>query len=514
MRVLVNGQPFQTPSTRGRGIGRYARTLFDGMARARPDWDFEVLEFDRFDPIGPDEVPARSRRRTYACPRSFEPFSPVSRWQAESQLTEWIDADQPDMYLNISLFEGETIQPHSLRGDVRHVAVTHDLIPVIYAPVVFQSAVWAMTYSEKLAILRDADLVLANSEASATDFRHLFPGGHGRTVNIAGATESTFTAEGDPDADERLLSTRGVERPFFFVGGGDCWRKNMRGCVAGFARLPRDIRDRYDLVIAGHYSEHENLRIESLASDLGVAYQVRQLGRVSDDELAALYRRCRAFLFPSLYEGLGLPVVEALRCGSPVVTADTSSLPEYAGPASHYCNPLDVESIAEAMAAAEREPYALRREERIAYGYKHTPETVGETACVAIERILSIPRIPPRPRLAVFAKLQPPHGIEPAYLELLAKLSQHYAIEIVCQPNLKPLLLALRMQYPLIPIDLLPERMQVVNYRRAIYFESDHDAWQPRRELPGPVLRIGQLPTIRSVLGLLEERIESVRAAA
>lgn len=514
MRVLVNGQPFQTPSTRGRGIGRYARTLFDGMAKVRPDWDFEVLEFDRFESLVPDEVPARARRRTYECPRDFAPFSPTSRWHAEAELSDWLEADRPDLYLNISLFEGETIQPHPSRCTVRHVAVTHDLIPVIYAPIVFQSDVWAMTYSEKLTILREADLVLANSEASASDFRHLYPGSPGRTVNVGGATESTFTAEAGPSRDEELLVARGVVRPFFFVGGGDCWRKNMRGCVAAFSRLPREVRDRYDLVIAGNYAEHETLRIESLASDLGVSFQVRQLGRVSDDELAALYRGCRTFLFPSLYEGLGLPVVEALRCGAPVVTADTSSLPEYAGPVSHYCNPLDVDSIAEAMAAAEREPYTLRRDERISYGYKHTSETVGEAACDAIERVLSTPRILPRPRLAVFAKLQPPHGIDPAYLELLAQLSHHYAIEIVCQPKLKPLLLALRMNYPLIPIDLLPERMQLVNYRRAIYIESEDDAWQPTRDIPGPVLRIGQSPTVRSILSLLEERREAVNRAA
>lgn len=484
MRILVNGHALQSPGTRNRGIGRYARTLCAGIAAVRPDWEMEFLAFDHVEPMDRSDIPSQARIVSYPVDPNLSWHSPEAQWEAGTRLANWIAHNRPDVFLSISTFEGDAILPPQHIPGVPHAIVIHDLIPLVYAPIVFSDHAWAEIYAERLQMMRDASIWLANSEATAVDVQRFMTNRYGPVINIGGATESSFSHDNHPDEDRARLHARGVDKPFLFVGGGDCWRKNMRGCVAGYARLPRELRDRYDLVIAGSYSANERHRIQQLAIDLGVTYHVRQLGRVTDAELAALYRQCAAFLFPSLYEGLGLPIVEALLCGAPVVTSQTSSMPEYAGPAAHYCDPLEPESIARAIAAALNEPATARRAERIAYGHKHTPQSVGKRACRAIEDMLATPSRAYRPKLAWFAELRPPFGVPESDLPVLAELSRDYSVEIICQPHMKDLLLPLRMEYPIISARQFSARHAAVNYSGAVTTVAPDASWLPEHPLP------------------------------
>jgi hypothetical protein len=126
--------------------------------------------------------------------------------------------------------------------------------------------------------------------------------------------------------------------------------------------------------------------LRASAAGLGAAGSLKITGYVSDAQLRALYRQCRVFFFPSLYEGLGLPVLEALACGAPVVTAANSSLPEFAGPASWTADPESPADMARALSEALAEPPDLRRAERIAFAGTFTWEDAAERACRAIER--------------------------------------------------------------------------------------------------------------------------------
>src|SRR5690606_23163768 len=118
-----------------------------------------------------------------------------------------------------------------------------------------------------------------------------------------------------------------------------------------------------DFVVACKISEHDRRDLTRLAREWGVADALRLTGFVTDQELRCLYHLCRVFMFPSYYEGLGLPVVEALRCGAPVVTSNCSSLPEYAGPVSFLADPLEPDSVTAALEAALEEPRHAREAE-------------------------------------------------------------------------------------------------------------------------------------------------------
>ena len=98
------------------------------------------------------------------------------------------------------------------------------------------------------------------------------------------------------------------------------------------SRNSQGLRDRFDLLLAGDVCKRADIR--AAIDRLGISRQTKLVGRVSDEELVAYYQQATVFVFPSLYEGFGLPVLEAMGCGCPVICSNASSLPEVAGDAA------------------------------------------------------------------------------------------------------------------------------------------------------------------------------------
>ena len=125
-------------------------------------------------------------------------------------------------------------------------------------------------------------------------------------------------------------------------------RKNVVGLVTAYHQLPDDLRQKYRLVIGGAKGWHYDAIFNSV-EQLRLTDEVQFLGRVDDKHLPTLYRHAKLFVFPSFYEGFGLPVVESIACGTPVVTSNVSSLPEVCGQAGYLCDPNSPVSIHDAV---------------------------------------------------------------------------------------------------------------------------------------------------------------------
>ncbi|MCX6816312.1 MAG: glycosyltransferase family 1 protein [Candidatus Beckwithbacteria bacterium] len=139
----------------------------------------------------------------------------------------------------------------------------------------------------------------------------------------------------NPSAAKRKYS---LTKPYFLSVGTLEPRKNIKNLIKAFALLPK--RYSPELVIAGKFGWGENY-----PNHLGVKF----IGFIPDEDLAGLYSGAKAFIYPSLYEGFGLPVLEAMSCGCPVITSNLSSLPEVGGDAALYVNPEDIKAISQAM---------------------------------------------------------------------------------------------------------------------------------------------------------------------
>ncbi len=204
--------------------------------------------------------------------------------------------------------------------------------------------------------LRRADMVVVDSRATADDLARLLGVAGPRVRLIYPGVDPRFRPM-PPAASEPVRAALGLPAQFLLFVGTLEPRKNLSRLIEGFARagLPPELQ----LLIVGRpgwlYEE-----AYATVERLGLGSRVRFLNFVDDAHLPALYNLARAFVYPSLYEGFGLPVLEALACGAPVVTAAVSSLPEVAGEAAVLVDPLSVDAIADGLRLALTEATRLR----------------------------------------------------------------------------------------------------------------------------------------------------------
>jgi glycosyltransferase involved in cell wall biosynthesis len=193
------------------------------------------------------------------------------------------------------------------------------------------------------AVRRSATL-LAISQATADALVHYFPVAAGRVVvaplGVTPALENTPMLEGTLDpAEAAALPAAG----FVLAVGTLEPRKNLPRLVEAYRRLEPRLQDEHPLVVVGALGWETGATLDALRSLGG---RCTMLGHVSDAALAELYRRCAVFCYPSLGEGFGLPVLEAMAAGAAVLTSHISSLPEVGGDAVEYADPTHVAAIA------------------------------------------------------------------------------------------------------------------------------------------------------------------------
>ena len=181
------------------------------------------------------------------------------------------------------------------------------------------------------------------------------------------AVDAGFERVSDSRALQSVLSRLGIERDYILYTGIGKARKNHGLLLRAFRQFQSG-SDAAQLVIAGPLAEGER-PLKQLAVELGIEKQVVFTGFIPDSDLRALYSAARLYACPSLYEGFGFTVLEAMACGTPVVCSNTTSLPEVAGEAALYADPRDCESFSEAMYEAFTN-HGLR-DEMIERGYNN-----------------------------------------------------------------------------------------------------------------------------------------------
>lgn len=197
--------------------------------------------------------------------------------------------------------------------------------------------------SERLtldAAVRRARGLVCISEATRTELL-------ARVPSVASKTAVALLAAGGQSGSPAAAEAAALPPPGFVLAVGTLEpRKNLPRLVEAYSRLAQDVQALHPLVVVGATGWRTGQTLAALDS-LGERCQV--LGHVSDAALAELYRRCAVFCYPSLAEGFGLPVLEAMEAGAPVITSNVSSLPEVGGDAVVYVDPRDVAAINDAL---------------------------------------------------------------------------------------------------------------------------------------------------------------------
>jgi glycosyltransferase involved in cell wall biosynthesis len=330
--VLLDVRPLQGPSA-GRGVGSYARGLLGGLVAEGFDSRLTLLlDAGSDEPsLPPGRYQLAGSRRRY--------HGQLAGYEEAVALRADLERIRPGLYHAIDLrLPGRSPCPL--------VVTVHDLIPWAWGGPKMRGERLRFWLGKRF--LKRADLVIAVSQATAADASRLAGVDPRRARVVAEAADGAFKLR--QGAPERVKDRWGVEAGYLlFVGALDA-RKDPAALLRAWAAA-QEVLPQLDLVVAGDPGP------QAPPSMPGATL----LGRVSDEELADLYTAAGCFVFPSRYEGFGLPCLEAMACGCPVAAFRNSSLPEVVAEAGTLVEDGDAEALGRAAAAMIGEAERWRR---------------------------------------------------------------------------------------------------------------------------------------------------------
>ena len=385
--VWLDARGTQSAAHGERGVARYVAEHAKALLEVQPE-AIGAIGLDRAVPIPPSMEPLEG--------------SGLISWHRS---TEADGAPTPAIYHVMSPFEMtmtlDEIWPVWIRrSDARLVVTLYDLIPLVMREDYLTESSWGhmgTVWTARLGLVRAAHQVLTISERTAEDAIERLGIGEDRITVIHSGVSGHHPSlvRSRAQAVDLLLQQRPRIRPGFllYVGGDDA-RKNMEGTIRAYARLPAPLRREHQLVITCRIGPLRRFELRTFAASLGIeGDEIELTGFVSEMELAALYRACELFIFPSLYEGAGLPILEAMSCDAPVAASNTSSIPELLGDLDATFDPADPADIARCLREVLADPVVLERlreRSRRRLGV-YTWERVARETVAGYERAMRIP---------------------------------------------------------------------------------------------------------------------------
>ena len=329
------------------GIGTYTRNLLRHLARIDRDSEYVLLCHEADLGIG---AQLGANFRTV--------LEPSPNYSVREQIhVPWVlHRERPDVFH----------APHYVMSPAircRSLVTIHDCIHLVFPQYLPNRAAYVYARAFMWSAARRSHRILTVSEASKRDIVQFLNVPPEKIVVVYNAIDERFRVAPSEEAIARVRERYQLDHRFVLYVGNIKPHKNLVRLIEAFDRLRKRKFDELTLLIIGdEISKLPALRRAVHGHKLHK--HVRFLGYLPDDMLAILYRLAAVFVFPSLHEGFGLPPLEAMACGAPVVTSNVSSLPEVTGDAAVLVDPYDVESITDGIARVLTDP-ALREELRV-----------------------------------------------------------------------------------------------------------------------------------------------------
>lgn len=306
------------------GIGRYTQEVLKRLIESEHEWYLYSHCHPNFDYVKKKNVHLRIIK-------NFRLFPGIIYGQTLIPLQANLD--------KIDLFWSPTHRlPSLLSNNIARVLTIHDLIWKRAGETMTPLNRWLDATLMPIGI-RIADRIITVSEHTALDILIEFPAVRHKIRTTPLGVPSVKSV-----APRECLASLGLTGQYFLFVGTLEPRKNLTRLIEAFSAIPESLREKVCLAIAGGKG-WGGVNVATIAARFGVQRNVRVLGYVNDEQLETLYSHALFLAMPSLYEGFGLPILEAMAMGVPVLTSDCSSMPEVAGNAAVLVNPLDILSI-------------------------------------------------------------------------------------------------------------------------------------------------------------------------
>jgi glycosyltransferase involved in cell wall biosynthesis len=331
MRIGIDVSPLTKART---GVGEYTRALLRHLLRRGGDCTFHGFS-SGWGEMDADSLMGLSRHCHIPLPTRVL----YKGW-------EFIGAPKVDRLLGgLDVFHATNYYLPPV-ASAKRIATFYDLaflrVPELCSPKIVGP------FSRNVArFAREADAILVCSECTKQDVVELLDVAPSKVTVAYGAVEEGFTPVAREEASQALKHRYGIDSPFVLFVSTIEPRKNIPGLIAAFAHVAHDFPHKL-LLVGGAGWNSEGL--DALISQHGLTDRVLRLGYVADrSDLPLFYSAADVFVFPSFYEGFGLPVLEAMACGCPVVTSNRTSLPEVGGAAAAYADPDHEDTFAEVL---------------------------------------------------------------------------------------------------------------------------------------------------------------------
>jgi glycosyltransferase involved in cell wall biosynthesis len=329
MKIAIEARPIKW--SYGTGIGNYTYCLIEKLNTLDRSNDYTFLWPDRH----PEPFIPMQR------PYTFYPLPKDDR-REEAEIPVWLHQEGVDLY---HLPQNGFRAPQNTTSKI--VVTIHDLIPYIL-PEMVRPSFLKRFITEMPEIIASSDRIITVSHAAKRDILKLFPVDPGKISVVPSAPATCYRRLPPAFVTTALWEKYRIKRPYILYVGGLNPRKNVAELIYAYSKINRELPNGQLLVVPGAEGRHLQ-KLRSLVEALDLEANVVFPGFVVSEAMPLLYNGADLFVYPSLYEGFGLPPIEAMACGTPVIAANTSSLPEVVGDAALLVNPHDTLKLAETM---------------------------------------------------------------------------------------------------------------------------------------------------------------------
>lgn len=350
-----------------------------------------------------------------------------------------------DVFYLTSPFDGTVLYEHEWLEKTKTVATVYDIIPYLFKEKYLSDKVFYKEYMGCLNNLRSIDKLLAISQSAKDDMVNKAGFNSGNIDVIYAGVDDCFKKKPILTVEEREIKDKyGISSKFIMCTGGDDDRKNIGELIIAFSKLPKHLLNEYQLVVACKLSQPSVERYNLMANKHNIGKQLILTNFIPLEDLVMLYNLAHVVAFPSKYEGFGLPVVEAMACGTPVLTSNNSSLGEIAQNAAVLVDPFNTEDITRGLVEILEK---TDLSELVELGYERIKifdwDKVAQdtlNSFISLNDVILSPEFEiPQKRIAFFSPLPPlQSGISDYSMELVNELSKYFFIDIYIDNDYTP----------------------------------------------------------------------------
>lgn len=341
---------------KGSGVGNYTLHQFESIIRQTPSNQYFYFNIVQ----NSDLVDAIHEKNFHKCYFYAGKDALLRRYDGRYQdvygeiVKAFIRKNQIDVfYITSPFFSDNVLYKKEWFESVVVVATAWDIIPYVMRKQYLNNRILFKWYMTCIDMLRWTDRQLAISNSVKEDMVHYLQFNPEKIDIIYGGVSGRFRQiKVDETEKSSLFRKFGINNEYLLCCVSADQRKNVRGAVEAFSKLPRTLLESYQMVIVGRILPEKKQEYTQLLDSLGISSRVVLTDYVTDEELLALYNLAKLMIFPSLYEGFGLPVLEAWACGTPVIASQNSSLGEIVGDAGLLFDPRNTGEITKTMVTA------------------------------------------------------------------------------------------------------------------------------------------------------------------